>query len=269
MRLTNFSGMLSETLHFIGSRLFLANMLKLVGALSLFLILLYWLLGCYTKHGNSVTVPSVKGMTIAQAENLLDSRDLNYTITDSVFDQNAKPLQVMEQDPVPNTKVKPSRYIYLTLNAVKPPMVKMPDLLNKSLELAQRNMELRGLKIERTETRPDVAGGTVLEVRYNNKIIKPNDLLPKGAGVVLVVADGMGDTELDIPQLTCMTVDAAKFLIKSNNLNLGLIVGNGFSGDTTKAIVYKQNPPFKKGEKIRMGEQVDIFITGTPPAECK
>ncbi len=260
---------LSEILYFIGSRLFLANVLKLVAAVALFVTITYWLLGCYTKHGDSVTVPTLKGMTIKQAEALLDSRDLNYTITDSVFDINAKPLQVMEQDPVANTKVKPSRYIYLTLNAVKPPMVKMPDLLAKSFELAEQNMQLRGLKIERKETRPDAATGTVLEMRYNNKIIKPGELLPKGAGVVLVVADGIGDTELDMPSLTCMTVDAAKFLIKSNNLNLGSIVCTGAVRDTGKAIVYKQNPGAKKGDKIRMGEQVDIYISATPPADCK
>ncbi len=259
---------LSEILYFIGSKLFLVNVLKLIAVFTLVITIIYWLLGCYTKHGDSITVPNIKGMSIEEAKKLLDKRDLNYTITDSIFDLNAKPLQVMEQDPVPNTKVKPSRYIYLTLNAVKPPLVKMPSIIAQSLEVATRNMELRGLKIERTETRPDPATGTVLEIRYNNKPIKPNELLPKGASVVLIVADGVGDTELELPQLTCMTVDAAKFLIKSNNLNLGSIVGTGYIRDTARAVVYKQNPAFKKGEKIHMGEQVDIFISATPPAEC-
>jgi eukaryotic-like serine/threonine-protein kinase len=257
-----------EILYFVGSRLFLWNMAKFFIGLFLFLTALYWLLGCYTKHGDSVTVPSLKGMTIQQAERLMDDRGLNYVVTDSVFDPNAKPYQVMEQDPVTNTKVKPSRSIYLTLNAVRPPLVKLPNLIGKSLEIGTRNLELRGLRIGGTETRPDPATNTVLEVKLNGKIIKPNDELPKGSVLTLVVADGIGDTELDIPDLICNTVEEARFLIKTNNLNPGAIIGDGSVRDTLKAYVVKQNPMPKKGEKIRMGSQVDIWISTNKNAGC-
>jgi eukaryotic-like serine/threonine-protein kinase len=269
-------GFFKSLFYFIGSRLFIFNMIKLVVVLALFVTALYWLLGCYTKHGDSVTVPSFKGMTIQQAEKLMDDRGLNYTVTDSVFDPAAKPLQVMEQEPVANTKVKPSRNIYLTLNAVKPPLVKLPNLIGKSFDIAQKNLELRGLRIGVTETRPDPASNTVLEVKYNGKILKEKDEVPKGAALTLVIADGIGDTELDIPELVGNTVEEAKFLIKTNNLNLGSIVGNGSISDTAHAFVYKQNPTAKKGEKIKMGEQVDIYIsarmpepTTVPPATAK
>jgi eukaryotic-like serine/threonine-protein kinase len=260
-------GFFKNLLYFIGSRLFLFNMVKLVVVGALAIVLMYWLLGCYTKHGDSVTVPSIKGMTIQRAEQLLDDRDLNYTVTDSVFDQNAKPLQVMEQEPAANTKVKPARHIYITLNAVKPPLIKMPNLLARSFEVAQRNLETHGLRIGMTETRPDPAQNTVLEVKYNGKSIKAGDMIPKGAALTLVIADGIGDTELDIPELVGNTVEEAKFLIKTNNLNLGSIIGLGSIRDTARAFVYKQNPAAKKGEKIRMGEQVDIYISTSMPTQ--
>ena len=87
-----------ELLYFIGSRLFLWNIAKFFIAAFLFFTVLYWLLGCYTKHGQSVTVPSIKGMTVQQAERLMNDRNLNYVVTDSVFDAKAKPLQVMDQE---------------------------------------------------------------------------------------------------------------------------------------------------------------------------
>ena len=259
---------LGEILAFVGSRLFLWNMAKFAIGIVLFFTALYWGLGCYTKHGDSVTVPSLKGMTIQQAERLMNDRGLNYVVTDSVFDPNAKPYQVMEQDPIANTKVKPSRAIYMTLNAVRPPLVKLPNLLGKSLEICTRNLELRGLRIGGTETRPDPATNTVLEVKLNGKVLKPNDELPKGSVLTLVVADGIGDTELEIPDLVCNTVEEARFLIKSNNLNPGAIIIEGMVRDTLKAYVWKQNPSPKKGEKIRMGEQVDMWISATKPSGC-
>ena len=256
----------AETLQFVGSKLFLFNALKFVISTFLVLLMLYWLLGCYTKHGQSVTVPSLKGMTIQQAEKLLDDRGLNFIITDSVFDAAAKPMQVLEQDPLPNSKVKPSRYIYLTLNATKPPLVKLPNMIGKSLEICTRNLEMRGLRIASTETKADPATNSVLEVRYNGKVIKANDEIPKGAGLVLVVADGIGNTQLAVPALIGQTVDAARFLIKSNNLNLGAIICDGIVRDTARAYVYKQNPESRKDEKIRMGEQIDIWISANPPS---
>ncbi len=141
--------------------------------------------------------------------------------------------------------------------------MKLPNLLGKSYEIAQRNLELRGLKIGATETRPDPASNTVLEVRYNGKILKSEDQVPKGAPLTLVLADGIGDTELDIPALVGMTVEEAKFLIKTNNLNLGAVICTGSVRDTLRAYVWKQNPGSKKGEKIKMGEQVDIWISPT------
>ena len=156
----------------------------------------------------------------------------------------------------------------MTLNAVRPPLVKLPNLIGKSLEICTRNLELRGLRIGGTETRPDPATNTVLEVKLNGKVLKPNDELPKGSVLTLVVADGIGDTELEIPDLVCNTVEEARFLIKSNNLNPGAIIIEGMVRDTLKAYVWKQNPSPKKGEKIRMGEQVDMWISATKPSGC-
>ena len=257
-----------ELLHFVGSRAFLYFALRFFGIAAVVLFVLFKLLGCYTSHGDSVTVPNLKGMTMRQVEQILAARSLHYEVTDSVFDLAAKPLQIMEQDPIAGSSVKTRRLIYLTLNAVRPPLVKIPDLIGKSLEIAQRNLEMRGLHVAGTEQRPDPANNTILEMRFNGKKIKAGDDIPKGTGLTLVVADGVGDTQLPVPELVCKTYDEARFLIRSNNLNLGAVVCDVSVRDTLKAYVWKQSPAVSPAEKIRMGAPVDVWLIQTKPTTC-
>ena len=133
---------------FISGKLFLRQ-LMLAFAVGIVII---WgslkLLDVYTHHGRTIVVPDLEGLSESAAGDLLESYQLRYQINDSIFDDERDKGTISSQDPVPGTEVKKNRTIYLTLVAIMPEMVPMPDLTDLSLRQAMSMLETHGLKPE-------------------------------------------------------------------------------------------------------------------------
>ena len=74
------------------------------------LILLFvgWLkyLSIYTNHDDFILVPELYDIEISSLDSLVYSYGLRYEIIDSIFDKSKLKGVVVNQDPLPNTKVK-------------------------------------------------------------------------------------------------------------------------------------------------------------------
>src|SRR6478735_428322 len=81
-----------------------------------------------THHDETIVVPKLVGMNVAEIENFLDSKNLRYKINDSTFTPGVKPNTVMTQHPLPESTVKENRMIYITVSSKNPPEVEMPNL---------------------------------------------------------------------------------------------------------------------------------------------
>ncbi|MEP7319082.1 MAG: PASTA domain-containing protein, partial [Panacibacter sp.] len=90
----------------------------------------------------------------------------------------------------------------------------------------------------------------------------------------LLVGNGIGDQQIEVPDLIGMTVSEARSYLSTNNIELGAIITMGDIGDTSNAYISKQKPSrfaenTETGEpiinKIRPGEIMDIWISTTPP----
>ena len=117
--------MTSNITDFIRSKAFRRN---IIGALVLFVLLFFGLniwLGSYTKHGETIIVPQLKGLSMEKTEKTLKEAGLAFEIVDSLYELGKSPGTVIEQDPASKTLVKMGRTIYLTVNASKPPKVKV------------------------------------------------------------------------------------------------------------------------------------------------
>ena len=77
---------------------------------------LQWL-DSYTRHGEAVVVPDVKGMNLRIAENELDKQSLKSIVIDSSYVKGIAPGAILEQNPAGGSKVKSGRTVYLTVNA--------------------------------------------------------------------------------------------------------------------------------------------------------
>ncbi|MBC7426436.1 MAG: PASTA domain-containing protein, partial [Bacteroidia bacterium] len=102
---------------------------KNFGLAALIFLLIAWLstfaIGWFTKHGQQIDVPDVKGMSIENAQAELDKQDFHFEVVDSIYNEDFKKNAITDQDPASGSKVKKGRTIYLTVNASSKPKVKM------------------------------------------------------------------------------------------------------------------------------------------------
>lgn len=226
--------------------------------------ILVWLaaqaLSVYTRHGQSLTLPNLKGLKMEEVEQILAEKKLRYVITDTVFVDKLPKLAVAEQNPVPNSKVKEGRIIYLSINSDASATVIMPNLINSSLRYAETVLTGMGLNVGNISYKPDIAQNAVLDQLWNGQSLQPGVKLPKGSTIDLLVGDGSGGALVAIPNLTGLNVQDATKLIESSLLTLGTVVFEVAPKDSAKAVVKRQNPPFKEGQTMRSGEIVDLFM---------
>ena len=124
------------------------NLIAMVLAGIAFCIALWVWMITYTKHGESVEVPEVKGMIINDAEYALDELDLVAVVVDSAYVRKQPAGIVLEQKPAPGSKVKTGREIYLTINQKQTPTNTIPDIAgNCSRREAEARLRALGFKI--------------------------------------------------------------------------------------------------------------------------
>src|SRR4030043_2240685 len=133
--------------NFIFSKVFLKNLgLAILIAVCAIIMLLLWL-NISTRHGQSRSVPNFLGLTMEETSALAKKSRMKYQIIDSVDTSLVPRGCVAEQNPRPGFKVKKWRNIVLTINAFRPEMVAMPDLINLPLRQANSIIESSGLVI--------------------------------------------------------------------------------------------------------------------------
>lgn len=247
---------------FLTSRVFLINIIAIIVFILISFGFTYKFLNSYTRHGSSVSVPDVRGMQIKKLSEFLDNKNLKYKIADSsVFDLDKAPGTIIEQDPLPNEKVKEDRTLYLSITRSIASGVKIPDLEDNSLRQAEAILKSYGLIRGQLIYKPDLAKNAVLEMMVKGKVVKKGDDVKKGTVVDLVLGDGFGNTKVAIPKLYNLTLDEAMFVINASSLNVGSIVFDNTVRDSSLAKVYRQFPQFNDNAVISQGESVDIFLT--------
>ena len=226
-------------------------------------VALFWL-GSYTKHGQSIEVPNVKGLQIKEMAELLKDKGLNYLVIDSVYNNKQKKGAVVGQVPDAKSLVKEGRKIYITVNSMLPETVRMPDLIGKSKRIAIPLLEISGLKLEKTQYKQDATcNDCVLEQLINGKPIEKGTKVVKGDKVTLTLGQ-LNLTSTSLPDLYGKTFEEAKNILIANTLNIGSLSGCDdceTEEDSAGAFIYKQIPEYFNGKTLRTGSTVDLYLT--------
>jgi len=244
---------------FIKSRAFVINLLIAVVLITGVIYFFFTWMDNYTMHGESITVPDVRGMKADQLQEFLSSKHLRYTVIDSFYELDKPVRSILEQDPDPGSKVKDNRMLYLTLNASTPPGVKMPDLKDVSYRQAEAILQTFGLKVGVVTYKPDLAKNAVLSQIYKGNVIPAGREIPKGSAIDLVLGDGYGVTKLDIPSLIGLNYSEALSSLRGSGLNVGEVTYDG-GHNSPNALVYKQSPEPSDTAKISQGEAISIWL---------
>lgn len=241
---------------FVRSRMFWKHTLIAVVLTVVLIWLTLRLLNVYTRHGSAIVVPDFYGVSIQQLEDFADDHDLEYVIIDSVYDYNLPKGTVTLQDPLPGTKVKKNRKIYLTVVALKPEQVQMPNLVDLTLRQASAMLETYGLKIGTLSYVPDIAHNAVLHQKFHGAEIKEGTTIEKGSRIDLVLGRGDDSEAARVPDLYGLKQSQVLKLLQEASLNVGneiFMDGN----DTTHARVYKQIPG--ANATVSYGATIDLW----------
>lgn len=225
-------------------------------------------LNTYTLHGETVTVPDLKGMSIAEIEEFLSGKPFKFEIADSVYNKREKKGVVMEQNPKTGAKVKQGRNIYLIINSTQARKVKMPNLVDLSLRQAISILQANGLLIGLLEYEPNIAKNAVIRQKMDSKEIQPGESIAEGSVIDLVLGSGLSDEMVALPSLVGLKWQEAMEMLKKSSLNEGVVnfdetVKTG--ADSLVAVVVRQNPPHSANRVVPMGELIDMWLSKPNP----
>lgn len=163
---------------------------NLIGAAALIVILCVaasLFLAIYTHHGEQMSVPDMVSLSQEDARSAAALAGMTTEVADSIYVRKMPRGAVVRQDPAAGTMVKSGRRIQLTINAVAPKKIPMPNLVGYSLRSASAELSARGLTIGRKIYVEDIATNNVLKQIYKNREIKPGTLIPCDAQIDLVL----------------------------------------------------------------------------------
>ena len=221
-------------------------------------------LNVFTKHNQELSVPDLANMTVEEAQLVADQAGMRIDVTDSAFVKRMKRGAVYRQNPVPGSKVKHGRRISLTINAVNPRQITMPDLIGYSTRQAKAEILSRGLVLGRLIYEQDMATNNVLKQLHNGEVIEPGTMVESEAVIDLVVGLNSRDNMTFVPYLAGLRNLSAVEAVHDHSLNIGKIRFDETVRDyedSLNAVVFRQVPEACDSIPVQMGAEVSLYLT--------
>ena len=253
-----------DFLRFLISKKFFRHLgLAITLTIIILLSILVWL-KIYTHHGQAISVPNLTGLTEDEVDDVTSSRNLRFEIVDSVFSSEMPRGTVLKQNPRASSRVKKNRKIFLTMNAINPETVTMPQLVGLSIRQARLALQNAGLTLGDIEYKPDYAINNVLQQMYNDSVINEGTEIGKGAVIGLVLGMGLSKETTRVPDLMGLGAEVAREIIADYYLNIGAITYDESmddAEDSAQAFIWRQYPEFDEFRRLNMGMAVDVWLT--------
>ncbi|MXV37779.1 PASTA domain-containing protein [Flavobacteriaceae bacterium Ap0902] len=249
---------------------FISWKLWLAILLGIGLIILLWnfsfkYLDTYTNHGVEVEVPDLSGIPVQEAIKVLEEKELNYEVDSVKFTEDYPPYAILDFYPKAGSKVKPGRRVFIKSNPRTWAPVEIPNLVNKSMRLANTQLIMRGFVVGDTIYVKDRAKDAVLAVLYNGDTIQTGALLPKGARVDLVLGRGL-NYDVPVPNLLGFTLKETKDIIDNQYFEVGQIYFLDSRDSIDTKVIY-QDPPV--GDIYDEGLPISIWLSSKSREENK
>ncbi|MCF8366976.1 MAG: PASTA domain-containing protein [Bacteroidales bacterium] len=244
---------------FIKSKAFI----KHFGIAILLSLVFLWLtlqaLNIYTQHGSEIEVIDLTGMQVNELPKAEMDGVFDYVVIDSVYDDHFNKGEIVLQDPLPGSKVKSGRKIYITIVASQPEMVQMPNLVDLSLRQALNELKANSLKLDKLHYVSNFAKNAVLAQMIDGDTVISGTEVLKGSSVELILGKGKNNEKVNVPFLIGMTENEAIRLLNNSSLNVGYL--KYLDGrDKLHARIYEQQPSIKDDVKVELGSYVDLWF---------
>jgi eukaryotic-like serine/threonine-protein kinase len=266
-----------KIIRFIFSKFFWINFL--LASASLYGIFYYTMdnLDKYTNHNIKIEVPNLLGIQINNLNDTLEKLELRYEIRDSIYSENHPMGMIIQQDPKPHSEnfpnyIKPNRNLYLTIVKKQEIYKIVPDLMSSvnSKNIGKSKLERLGFKVE-LEMRNHKDRDKVLEIRFEDEIVKAGRKLLKGAALKLIYGSGDKGKPIELPDFRGMNIYLANN--KASEIGLELEINYNDSvldfKDSNRAVIFNQYPEPQTDNKsfISIGSLVIIDANLSTPLD--
>jgi len=234
----------------------------------------------YTNHGQQLVLPDYidKSIDYAKEDAKRSGYDFEVIVNDSIHRLGIPGGQILNQNPKPNSMVKESRKIYVTIAKYAPELFKSEylgtlygeDFNMKSMEL--RNVDIFTEVVDREYDRGQP--GMILKAYYKGRPVIDSLTrrtieginIKKGETIKVVLSKNEGG-QSQLPDLVCKQISAASFLLNSLRLKVN-IAQDPDVVELSEAYIYKQEPSIEDMLYITMGETIVVYASKEKPSGC-
>ncbi len=205
---------------FLREKKFYIHLAIVILSFFIFLWIIFRMLGSYTRHDKVFVMPDFIGQNMNEVINSY-SNDFNFILIDSVYPKHQTPGAIVQQDPLPGSKVKMGRNVYCIIVAQTPEKTTMPNLNNLSLRQALVLLESSGLQVKELVYVDYFARNAICKQLFKGEVIEPGAELIKGDKITLEVGIGTDQKKAKVPNLIGSYASDVQRLLNLSGLNIG------------------------------------------------
>jgi beta-lactam-binding protein with PASTA domain len=209
-----------------------------------------------TRHGNEFSLPDIVGMTVLEAEPVLQEADLILEITSEEYHPDKPGGTILTQFPVGGTMVKSGRTVKVVTSLGQKAMA-VPDVRGFSVRQARLSLEAAGFTLGGIEwTSTDSLPEKVVVFSYPTA----GAMIPYGSAVNLMVSRGPYQQTVIMPSLIGLSLADATAKLGEVNLKVGQVtrvVDENYLPDT----IMEQSED--AGTELLAGEAIDLVVSAT------
>ena len=217
----------------------------------------------FAIHGAEVQVPSLKGMTVAEARSVTSGLGLNLNVDNRYYSGDVAAGHILTQSPTPGAVVRREWHVRVS-ESLGPQKVDVPNTVGLHEQVAELQLRRAGLEVGPTVHFPSAtaAEGTVLA---QDPPAHALDIAQPTVSLLVAVPDQEKPDGYVMPNLVGMPVLSAQMQLSKVGIKTGLPVYNSVpvapvgSGDAPPV------PPIKPGAVIEQfppaGARVDQSTT--------
>jgi hypothetical protein len=204
-----------------------------------------------------IEVPAVSGMSLDAAEQTLRERHLAVGTITKESKVDAPQNRVLRQSASPGSKVEPGTPIDLIVSEIPRAIVEVPNLSGMSLVAARQALRERHLAVGSVTMEPkaDAPQNTILR-----QSASPGSKVEAGTPIDLIVSELPGTT-VEVPDLSGMSLAAARQILRQRQLDVGSITGEPKEGAVQNTILRQNRLP---GSKVAKGTPIDLIVSEVP-----
>lgn len=248
-----------------------------VGMVILFFMITMFSIKRWTYHGEAIEMPDLLGQYVETTDDLIEKHNFKLILADSVFIVGKPGGLIINQNPLPGSKVKRNRSVYVTITKTKADEIsssRLPVMYGKSYDRKSRELK-NGYEIftkiidYKYDSGPE---NYILAVIYKGDTIVSNQIreldvmIEKGSTLECVVSKSSGG-EIDRPNMVCKSYQEALFLARTLQIEL-IEDPSSEVEDKYKSYINQQFPEFYPGSRMLMGDTIIVYLSENKPAYC-